>query len=228
MGSCIGKSKRIKIATLLFGFIFINWVTFRLLVPKNGVLALDVSHHNSKVSEHVKIFRPSLLIAKATEGVAFRDPKFDYHFKLAKENETYFGAYHFLSFDKDVKKQFDNYLKTIKFDFSTRQGYKINVRPILDVENNPGKAKMGYTDLRRMVHEFGELCLKEFDCYPIIYCDECYRICYFLTGFDQYLFWTRNTVTNPLFTSVLHQYKEDKILNLDFNRLYDLTSILLP
>ena len=225
MGSSIRK---IRMAAILFGFIFINWMALRLFIPKEGVLALDVSHHNSKVSGHVENFRPALLIAKATEGVTFKDPKFDYHYKLAKETKTNFGAYHFLSFDVDIKKQFDNYLKTIKLNSSSRQGYKINIRPILDVENNPGKGKMGYSELRRMVREFGELCFKEFHCYPIIYCDEFYRICYFLKGFDQYLFWVRNTLTNPLLASVMHQYKEDKKLNLDFNRVYDLPRILLP
>ena len=196
-----------------------------ILIPREGTLAIDVSHHNRDVKSHIERFQPEILIAKATEGTNFKDSKFNHHRRLAADKNITFGAYHFLSFDKDAKKQFQNFLETVK---SGSGDYKIQIKPILDVEDIPGKRKLSYGEMRRKVRKFGELCREEFGCYPIIYCSEGYRILYFLFGFNDYVFWTRNTATNPIFPSAMHQYLEDKHLNLDFNRVYDMSKIMLP
>lgn len=197
-----------------------------LFVPRDGISAIDVSHHNKDVKAKVEMFRPRIIIAKASEGTNFKDPKFNEHFRISIENRLWFGAYHFLSFDKDVKPQFQNYLECVKLSARHCPRYKIDVKPILDVEDNPGKRKLGYREMRRKVREFGKLCFEEFGCYPIIYCSEAYKWIYFLFGFDDYVFWIRNTVTNPLLPCAIHQYKEDKHHNLDFNRVNDLSKIM--
>lgn len=210
---------------IIFSGIFIVLATL-LLVPQKGILAIDVSHHNTDVKSKIEKFKPEVLIAKATEGVNFKDPKFDEYFCLSVEHKLGFGAYHFLSFDKDVKKQFQNYLASVKLSDNSCPRYKIDVKPILDVEDNPGKRNLGFKEMRSKVREFGKYCYEEFGCYPIIYCSEAYRLFYFLFGFDDYVFWTRNTVTNPLFPSAMHQYKEDKRNNLDFNRIYEISKVM--
>lgn len=224
---CISKLKMGKrTRNIIILSIIVIALTIILLVPRKGVMAIDVSHHNKGVKAKIEKFQPRIIIAKASEGTNFKDPKFKEYFKMSVENKLWFGAYHFFSFDKDVKRQFRNYLETVKLRTGGCPEYRIDVKPILDVETNPGKRNPGYFELRRKVREFGKLCFEEFGCYPIIYCNEAYRLIYFLFGFEDYVFWTRNTVTNPLLPSAMHQYKEDKANNLDLNRVYDLSKIM--
>lgn len=198
-----------------------------LFVPRKGMLAIDVSHHNGNVYPKVKKFKPKIMIAKATEGTYFIDPRFEKNYKIARDNNIIFGAYHFLNFNKDVKRQFDNYVRAVR-SASSPSGYKMDLKPLLDVELIPGQSNLGYNQLRKKVRQFGELCYKEFGCYPIIYCNQGYRFFYFSLGFNDYEFWVRSLYTNPVLRCAIHQYKEDKVHNLDFNRVYDLKAIMLP
>lgn len=215
--------KRIGIILL---FAAIVGIAASLLIPKKGILAIDVSHHNKNVKKNIEQVQPRILIAKASEGTNFKDPKFKEHFMMCADQKIWFGAYHFFSFDKDVKKQFENYVATVKLSSSHCPHYLIDVKPILDVEDNPGKRRLGFREMRRKVRQFGQLCYEEFGCYPIIYCNEPYRLFYFAFGFDQYVFWTRNIFTNPIIPSPMHQYKVDKQRNLDLNKVYDLSKIM--
>lgn len=202
-------------------------IALHLFYPRDGVMAIDVSHHNKDVAGKVERYRPEIMIAKASEGTAFKDSKFIEHFRISSKNNILFGAYHFLNFDKDAKKQFGNYLSAVKSTGNNGKLYNIDIKPVLDVEKNPGKPLPGFRQVRRMVREFGEECRQQFGCYPIIYCDEAFRLFYFPFGFEDYVFWIRNTLTNPIFPAAIHQYKEDKNINLDFNRVFDMEKVLM-
>ena len=190
----------------------------------DGYSAIDISHHNTDVEAKLEKYKPHIVIAKASEGVSFKDPKFNDYFQLCQKRKILFGAYHFLSFDKDIKNQFQNFCSVVKVG---NNQYKIALKPVLDVERNSGKQTPEAKEIRRMVKEFGQLCYKEFGCYPIIYCNEIYRWYYFAYGFREYTFWIRNTIAVPLLPCAIHQYKEDKGINLDFNRINDISQILM-
>lgn len=59
-------------------------------------LVLDVSNVNPIDGRRLAIASPAALIAKASEGDNFRDALYERHRRLASQQRTVFGSYHFL------------------------------------------------------------------------------------------------------------------------------------
>lgn len=99
-------------------------------------VVIDISHHNGSVNfSTVRDAGIVGVIAKATQGVGFRDPKFkDFHQK-AHEVGLLLGAYHFGTGD-NVERQVENFLVT------TRPDVNDSTLLVLDLENNPSGKTM--------------------------------------------------------------------------------------
>ncbi|MDE5882968.1 MAG: hypothetical protein K2H60_14710 [Muribaculaceae bacterium] len=177
---------------------------------------IDVSHYNTINESTEGIDQINFIIAKATEGSDHIDTKYLKHKKYAYENGIKFGAYHFLSKISPIADQFENYKRVV--------GKDIDIIPCLDIEQINGK-HWGRGEARKAVKEWSTLCLDYYGKYPIIYCNDFYRIFYFSDMLNQ--FWISNWHTRPFTKCAIHQYSNNDE-TIDHNHLLtDLENICL-
>lgn len=77
---------------------------------------IDLSHHNWPGSVDFKfLFNQGVrgVIAKATEGIEIKDPKFEHYYESARSAGMLFGAYHFAN-NSDHQAQLANYRDVTK------------------------------------------------------------------------------------------------------------------
>ena len=151
--------------------------------PRNGMMSqqevvteyqegIDISHHNENIdwsqltpSNSNKTF----IIAKATEGKSYQDPKFIQNYKNICNAGFQPGAYHFLRFGpSSAKDQMDNFIAQIQAaQQSTDQTKLTNNEPIiaLDVEETNGSDY----NLVNSVVEDSVRYLKKINITPFIY-----------------------------------------------------------
>lgn len=133
---------------------------------------IDISHHQGDIdwnqltpSNSNKAF----IIAKATEGKTYQDPKFIQNYKNICTAGFQPGAYHFLRFgSSSAKDQMDNFIGQIqKAQESTEQTKLANNEPIiaLDIEERDGS---DYSLVSSVVEESVGY-LKEINITPFIY-----------------------------------------------------------
>ncbi len=129
----------------------IDWknVSF-LLHPITNTLTKDTSAKKRKVD---------FVIAKATEGITIKDPKFAQNRKGAKEQGILFGAYHFFSVTSDAKAQAQHFIKEAKLQ-------KGDLVPVLDVEY---QGRLSSSELRRRVLVWLKTVTEHYGIRPIIY-----------------------------------------------------------
>lgn len=174
-------------------------------------MGIDVSHHNNILSGNAPETYKNLdslqfLIAKSTQGSGFVDDKFEKHRRFARQNGWKFGAYHFLTREHDASEQFENFRKAV--------GKDIDIIPCLDIERYDEKA-WGRSEARKQLKEWNERCKAYYGVYPIVYCNEFYRIAYFHDMPNK--FWISNWVTKPLLPCAIHQYtSNDETLDYDY------------
>jgi lysozyme len=87
---------------------------------EDAIFGIDVSHHNEKNCrceinwERVSGQKVAFVVAKASEGLWFRDPDFRAHWReLEKVTRIHRGAYHFMSADDDPEAQANYFLATV-------------------------------------------------------------------------------------------------------------------
>ncbi len=101
------------------------------------VPGIDVSYWNAGIDwPKVRATGQRFVVAKATEGISYKDPTFDDNWVGAKSAGLLRGAYHFFRCNVDAKKQADyfiDYVRTVKDDGE--------FPPVLDLEINDGVAK---------------------------------------------------------------------------------------
>lgn len=177
---------------------------------------VDVSHYNS-----VKDFKDNLesiqfIIAKATEGSDIKDSKFKEYRSYAYKHGLKFGAYHFLTKESSIKNQFEHYKNVV--------GKKIDIIPCVDIEKTGGK-HWSKVEARKAIKEWSELCMAYYGKYPIVYCNDFYRLFYFY-DMPNY-FWITNWHFRPFAKCVIHQYSNNDE-TIDYNYLHtNINNILL-
>jgi len=101
------------------------------------VPGIDVSYWDAGIDwPKVRATGQRFVIAKATEGITYKDPTFDDNWFGAKSAGLLRGAYHFFRSNVDAKKQADyfiNYVRSVKDDGE--------LPPVLDLETNDGISK---------------------------------------------------------------------------------------
>jgi GH25 family lysozyme M1 (1,4-beta-N-acetylmuramidase)/LysM repeat protein len=101
------------------------------------VPGIDVSYWDAGIDwPKVRATGQRFMIAKATEGITYKDPTFDDNWFGAKSAGLLRGAYHFFRCNVDAKKQADyfiDYVKTVKDNGE--------LPPVLDLETNDGVTK---------------------------------------------------------------------------------------
>jgi GH25 family lysozyme M1 (1,4-beta-N-acetylmuramidase) len=101
------------------------------------VPGIDVSYWDSGIDwPKVRATGQRFMVAKATEGISYKDPTFDDNWFGAKSAGLLRGAYHFYRCNVDAKKQADyfiDYVRSVKDDGE--------LPPVLDLETNDGMTK---------------------------------------------------------------------------------------
>lgn len=101
------------------------------------VPGIDVSYWDAGIDwPKVRATGQRFVVAKATEGITYKDPTFDDNWLGAKSAGLLRGAYHFFRCNVDAKKQADyfiDYVKTVKDNGE--------LPPVLDLETNDGISK---------------------------------------------------------------------------------------
>ncbi len=101
------------------------------------VPGIDVSYWDAGIDwPKVRATGQRFVVAKATEGITYKDPTFDDNWFGAKSAGLLRGAYHFFRCNVDAKKQADyfiDYVRSVKDDGE--------LPPVLDLETNDGVTK---------------------------------------------------------------------------------------
>lgn len=101
------------------------------------VPGIDVSYWDAGIDwPKVRATGQRFVIAKATEGITYKDPTFDDNWFGAKSAGLLRGAYHFFRCNVDARKQADyfiDYVRSVKDDGE--------FPPVLDLETNDGMTK---------------------------------------------------------------------------------------
>ena len=101
------------------------------------VPGIDVSYWDAGIDwPKVRATGQRFVVAKATEGITYKDPTFDDNWFGARSAGLLRGAYHFFRCNVDAKKQADyfiDYVRTVKDDGE--------LPPVLDLETNDGLTK---------------------------------------------------------------------------------------
>lgn len=101
------------------------------------VPGIDVSYWDAGIDwPKVRATGQRFVVAKATEGVTYKDPTFDDNWFGSKSAGLLRGAYHFFRCNVDAKKQADyfiNYVRSVKDDGE--------LPPVLDLETSDGMTK---------------------------------------------------------------------------------------
>lgn len=93
------------------------------------IQGIDVSNHNGYI-DFDKVAKDSIVFVyiKASEGVNYKDPRFDVNMKNAKKAGLKVGAYHFFRKDKDGIEQAHNFIKVVKDEV-------VDMPYVIDVED---------------------------------------------------------------------------------------------
>lgn len=101
------------------------------------VPGIDVSYWDAGIDwPKVRATGQRFVIAKATEGITYKDPTFDDNWLGAKSAGLLRGAYHFFRCNVDAKKQADYFIDYVKTVNDNGE-----LPPVLDLETNDGVTK---------------------------------------------------------------------------------------
>ncbi len=202
--------------------IFTNPQSSSVEFPKNEVVGIDISYYQEDIDWQNLCFRihplsktltkdtaaprrrVDFVIAKASEGVTIKDPKYDRNRKGAKSANIPFGAYHFFSVSSDPLLQAKHFIQVAKLE-------KGNLLPVLDVEY---KGRLSKKELRRRVLLWLEAVEKHYGRKPIIYTYANFHDDVFDTEeFKGYHFWMAHYgVDEPRHDCRMWQFTEDGVV----------------
>jgi lysozyme len=98
---------------------------------------------------------------KATEGATHYDKKYETNLQKARKAGLKVGSYHFFTYRKSAKEQFENFKKHVR-------KYEQDLIPMVDVEKT-GNNGATREKLQKNLNEFMQLVKKEYGKYPLLY-----------------------------------------------------------
>lgn len=190
--------------------------------PKEKIVGIDISYYQEDIEWDSVCFRVhpltktltkspdapirniDFVVAKATEGVTIRDPKYMRNKEGAERRGILFGAYHFFSENSDPIAQAENFLKTAQL----KNG---NLVPVLDVEvrDRFSRGELRENVLKWLQHVENHLGKK-----PMIYTYAKFHDEVFCTEeFEDYHFWIAHYgVDKPINDCVFWQFTEEGVV----------------
>ncbi len=189
------RKKRLPILDLVFITIFalLYWKpfvfnvssSFSVAIPmNNNSFGIDVSHHQGKINWDLLLSNQSVspaiefVFLKATEGLSYKDKKYNYNINALKKVEIPVGAYHFFHPLKSSRLQASNFISAVRFE-------DLELPPVLDVEQE-GSSKHALKD---SVQVWLDIIESQSGMRPIIYCSWSFFKKYFESDYINYKFW---------------------------------------
>lgn len=158
--------------------------------PIRGV---DVSHYQGDINWN-DIVNQNIDFAfmKATEGSNNVDKYFKQNWSKAQKTPIVIGAYHFFSFDSDVKTQAENFISTVG-------SLKGKMPPVIDFElySNYERNPPDIITTRADLQLFLDTLEKYYGVKPIIYTTVKLYNLYIKNQFNDYPLWIRNVYYSP-------------------------------
>jgi lysozyme len=160
---------------------------------KYPIQGIDISHHQGTIDWQAlkQEGNVQFVFMKATEGGDFKDTKFQYNWKAAKEVGIRRGAYHFYSFCKSGTEQAANFMASVPIDNEA-------LPPVVDLEF------LGSCKKRPLVQEaikeiqlFLNLLEKKYGKRPILYTTYDFYAVYLKEQLTNYDLWIRDTQKEP-------------------------------
>ena len=111
-----------------------------------------------KVAQDKKI---QFVYIKATEGATHYDKKYEANLQKARKAGLKVGSYHFFTYRKSAKEQFNNFKKHVRKN-------EQDLIPMVDVEKT-GNNGATREKLQKTLNEFMQLVKKEYGKYPLLY-----------------------------------------------------------
>lgn len=144
------------------------------------VHGIDVSHYQSQINWN-KVQNASIdfVFIKATEGKDFKDPKYKYNWRSAKEKNILRGAYHFYRPSVYSHIQAANFIRTVQL----KPG---DLPPVLDLEETDNRSK---AIIVKGVRNWLNIIESHYGVKPIIYVNKNWYDKYIKGNFDDYVIW---------------------------------------
>ena len=141
---------------------------------------IDVSKHNGKINWKKVAGDKCVKFAyiKASEGGTLGDRRYAYNIKEARKAGIKVGSYHFFTYRRTAKEQFENFRKRI----DKRQQ---DLVPMMDVEEK-GNRGCNKAKLQATLKELMELMKAEYGKYPLLYSGHQFYNTYLAPEFNNY------------------------------------------
>jgi len=151
------------------------------------IWGIDVSHHQGDINWDL-VYKKGALFTyiKATEGGAWKDPKYLENRKKAKKAGLKVGAYHYFSFCKDPKIQLNNLIRTVHLaDEDLPMAVDVELRGNCSKKISPKQFR------RELKHFLTEL-ENHYHVRPIIYSTMKFYNRHLVKEFSDYRVWIQN------------------------------------
>ncbi|RAV98440.1 glycoside hydrolase family 25 protein [Pseudochryseolinea flava] len=157
------------------------------------IVGIDISHHQGKMNwAALRTEDISFVIIKATEGVDYKDPRFNTNWTMSKQQGYKTGAYHFYRICKNGKEQAANFIATVPNEDN-------NLPPTIDLEFGGNcKTDKSKAQILEEVNEFLQILESHYNKKPIIYVTHEFYDDYLVDEFTEYPIWIRDIFKRPV------------------------------
>lgn len=165
----------------------------RITVSSGNYQGIDVSKYQGTINwEEVAQDRNiQFVYIKATEGATATDRRYSRNIKKAREAGLKVGSYHFFTYRKSAREQFENFKRQVR---RSQQ----DLIPVVDVEQT-GNNGCTREQVQHTLSEFMELVKREYGCYPILYSQYSFYNAYLAPEFNKYfIFIARYGMSEPV------------------------------
>ncbi|CAA6799860.1 MAG: Unknown protein [uncultured Aureispira sp.] len=158
------------------------------------IQGIDISHHQGTIDWQAlkQEGKVQFVFMKATEGGDFKDRKFQYNWKAAKNVGIRRGAYHFYSFCKPGAEQAANFMAAVPIDNRA-------LPPVVDLEFlGSCKKQPPVQEAIKEIQLFLDLLEKQYGKRPILYTTYAFYAVYLKENLTSYDLWIRDTQKEPI------------------------------
>ncbi len=173
---------------LITGLVLVSILILKKIFPKEDwrlkayeIHGIDVSHHQDDIDFEVLKEEAfvDFVFVKATEGITFKDDKFQYHWEQLKKAKLPRGAYHFYRPFRKAKLQAEAFIKVVNIE-------KGDLPPVLDLEETDNRSR---EIILKGVKIWLETIEKHYKVKPIIYVNQDFYNLYIKGNFEDYPIW---------------------------------------
>jgi lysozyme len=156
-----------------------------VVLDPGPVKGIDISHWQGNIDiQKLKDQGNAFLIAKATDGTSYVDPKYSRNKEEAKKAGLIFGSYHWLKISQDIDAQVEHFVKV------TGKKQPGELPPVIDWEPDKDTKSVGVAQTKARLLEFLQKLEAIHGVAPIIYASPGFLDAYGdLSAFSRFPLW---------------------------------------